>query len=130
MKGESVLGFAKIPPLISVPILQAEEFLTSAQIEGILRFDGEQRNEVSSARKVLFCWSKPDHPKLTHPYHLFAKSFSSDLRKIENVQASAVEGYPNAEQWEEADLVVFYLTASDLADQQLAAMDVHFPRLR
>ena len=63
--------------LAVVRSLQAEEFLTSEQIIKILRADPEPKGELSSSRNVLFCWSKPDHPKHVHSYERFAKSFAS-----------------------------------------------------
>ena len=111
--------------LAVVPSLQAEEFLTSEQIKKILGADGEPKGELSSSRNVLFCWSKPDHPKHVHSYQRFAKSFASKLSEIENLNAASVEGYPTKKQWESADLVVFNLTQSDLSKEQFAAMDAH-----
>lgn len=111
--------------LTVMPFLQAEEFLSSEQIKKFLEADGKPRVELSSSRNVLFCWSKPDHPKHVHSYQRFAKSFASKLSEIESVHASTVEGYPTKKQWKSADLVVFNLTQSDLSTEQFAAMDTH-----
>jgi type 1 glutamine amidotransferase len=105
--------------------MQAEEFLTSEQIKGILQAEGKPKGGISSPKQILFCWSKPDHPKHVHSYHSFAKSFSANLGKIKNVQTTTVEGYPNTNQWKSADLVVFNLTQNNLSGDQLAAMDDH-----
>lgn len=105
--------------------LQADEFLTAEQIKEILEAERKPQAELSTARRIYFCWSKPDHPKHVHAYEGFAKSFASQLNAVKNVQASTVEGYPTREQWESADLVVFNLTQSNLSPEQFAAMDSH-----
>ena len=111
--------------LTVLPHLQANEFLTSEQIKRFLETDGKPRGELSSARNVLFCWSKPDHPKHVHAYERFAKSFAAQLYEVNNVHASTVEGYPSSKQWESADLVVFNLTQNNLSTEQFAMMDTH-----
>ncbi|MEO1527032.1 MAG: ThuA domain-containing protein [Planctomycetota bacterium] len=105
--------------------LQGDEFLAREQINEILEADRKPEAQLSTARRVCFCWSKPDHPKNVHAYEGFAKSFSTQLSAVQNVQASTVEGYPTKSQWESADLVVFNLTLSSLSAEQLAAMDAH-----
>lgn len=107
------------------PVLQADEFLTSKQIANILEADNKTKTELSAAKKVYFCWSKPDHPKHVHGYERFAKTFASQLSEIDNIDAEAIKGYPTNEQWKSADLVVFNLTLNNLSPEQLAAMDDH-----
>ena len=111
--------------LTLAPCLHAKEFLTSKKIRTILEADGNPKGVLSSARHVLFCWSKPDHPKHVHSYQRFATSFTSKLNEIENVHASTVQGYPTRKQWESADLVVFNLPLNNLSAEQFAAMDAH-----
>ncbi|MGE9269366.1 MAG: ThuA domain-containing protein [Verrucomicrobiales bacterium] len=107
------------------PCLQAEEFLTSEQIKTILAADGKSQADFPLPREVLFCWSKPDHPKDVHSYQRFAQLYSSKLNQIRNLNASSIEGYPTRKQWESADLVVFNLTQSDLTQEQFASMDAY-----
>lgn len=111
---------------VSSPV-QASEFLTPEQIKKILEMDTKAKPlaKLSAAKNVYFCWSKPDHPKHVHAYEEFAKSFAAELSQIEDVQATAIEGYPTGEQWKSADLVVFNLTLNNLSAEQFAAMDAH-----
>ncbi len=111
--------------IVLTPILSATEFLTPQQIKDILATESKSQTTISSPKNVLFCWSKPDHPKHVHAYERFAKSYAAQISEIENVHASAIEGYPTAEQWQSADLVVFNLTIKTLSDEQYATMDAH-----
>ena len=112
--------------LLSIaPFLQAEEFLTSKQIEDILQINEHSQTEVSSVRNVLFCWSKPDHPKHVHSYQRFAESYASSLSKVKKIQTMTVEGFPSQKQWKSADLVVFNLTQNNLSKEQFMAIDAH-----
>lgn len=111
--------------MTTTSFLHAGEFLTSEQIKNILEAESKSQAELSAAKRVYFCWSKPDHPKRVHGYEQFARTFASQLSAVENVQATTIEGYPTREQWESADLVVFNLTQSNLSSEQYAAMDSH-----
>lgn len=118
-------AFLYVILLTTTSLLHAEEFLTPEQIKIILEAERKSQAELSAAKRVYFCWSKPDHPKHVHGYERFATTFASQLSAIKNVQASTVEGYPTREQWGSADLVVFNLTQSELSTEQFAAMDNH-----
>ena len=133
----------RIPGMIKLHILTAivlsltpirtalsDELLSEAQIQHILNQEPSRNGDVSTPRKVLICWSAPDHPKGTHAYKAFAKSFASTLDAIGKIDAITVEDFPTNEQWKDADLVVFYLTQKSLSDRQLATLDEHLFRGR
>jgi len=78
-----------------------------------------------SESHILFCWTKPDHPIGTHIYPLFAERMSEKFNELKGVRASSVSGFPSKKQWEESDLVVFYLTLNSLSKPELNIMKDH-----
>ena len=110
------------------PALFSHEVLTEVEIESIFKQNKNESEETSSPRNLLFCWSKPDHPKGTHAYQRFATFWAKQLDQIDKINASAVEGFPSKNQWEEADLVVFNLTQTDLQPKQYVLLDRHLAK--
>ncbi|MDP0490933.1 MAG: ThuA domain-containing protein [Verrucomicrobiota bacterium JB023] len=106
----------------------AHEVLTEVEIASILEHNQGEEEELSSPRKLLFCWSKPDHPEGTHSYERFATYWANQLNQVDKIQASAVKGFPNKAQWENADLVVFNLTQSNLQPEQYELLDRHLAK--
>lgn len=105
-------------------ISQAEDSVLTS----VLQADPDQPQELNKPRKVVIAWSKDDHPPKTHGYQLFAKTYGALLSEIEGVKVTAVEGFPSAEEWQEADLVIFYLTIRGLDNTQYAQMDAHLAK--
>ena len=106
----------------------ADEPAPNDVVKKILSAKSERGGKISAPRKVLLCWSKPDHPKGTHGYEKYAKTMGTLLSKVDNVDAQAVKGFPTDEQWADADLMVFYLTQNVLSDAQYKQLDEHFKR--
>lgn len=106
----------------------ADGLLSEAQIEKVLNETPEKTGELSGPRKILFCWSKPDHPKGTHSYQGFATTLAASLSELNKVEAVAVEGFPAKDLWKDADLVVFNLTQKSLSEEQLAQLDAHLAK--
>ena len=94
-------------------------------IEKLLATAQETKASVKKSRHVVFCWSKPDHPLMTHGYEKFATEFSASLSALRMVTAETVEGFPAEPQLQSADLVVFFLTLKALSDAQYALIDKH-----
>lgn len=76
-------------------------------------------------KEIVFCWSPNDHPKETHGYKNFADRMTEKFKAVKNIKTSSVEGFPKAEVWEHADLVVFFLTIEQLSKEQLLLLDKH-----
>ncbi|MEO0415522.1 MAG: hypothetical protein AAF226_11280, partial [Verrucomicrobiota bacterium] len=91
----------------------------------VLKKSPEQPQKMSSSKNVVIAWSKNDHPPHTHGYQVFAETYGALLSKIEGMDVSLVEGFPSAEAWQAADLVIFYLTIKELDDSQYALLDAH-----
>lgn len=106
------------------PVLADDPFPPPV-IEQILSTTRDADSTLSAKRSVLFCWSRPDHPKLMHSYREFATLMSGLLNEVDPLDADTVEGFPADEQWASADLVVFYLTLKGLSDDQYATIDAH-----
>jgi len=82
----------------------------------------EKKKDVSN---IVFCWSPDDHPKHTHGYKLFAKIMEGKFKSVEDVKTTSVQGFPKAEIWKDADLVIFFLTVKTLSEEQLELLDKH-----
>lgn len=103
----------------------AEDAFSPEVMEKLLRTTRQPGAVVSAPRSILVCWSKPDHGKGIHAYQEFAVLMSSLLKKVDKIEAKAVEGFPSSEQWIKADLVIFYLTQNQLSDAEYALLDAH-----
>jgi type 1 glutamine amidotransferase len=101
------------------------ELIEKIVVKKVLSAKSARAGKISAPRKVLLCWSKPDHPKGTHGYEIFAKSMGMRLNRVDNVAARAVQGFPTKEQWADADLVIFFLTQNELSDAQYQQLDDH-----
>ena len=88
----------------------AEELLSDADVARIMASHKGKASEVSEPRKVVLCWSPPDHPAGTHAYELLANDYAERLNSIRAITATAVKDFPTEAQWSDADLVVFNLT--------------------
>ena len=105
--------------------MMAEDSFSPDVMEKILSTTRQADAGVSAPRSILVCWSKPDHGKGIHAYQEFAKMMSALLNKADKIEAKAVEGFPSAGQWAQADLVIFYLTQNELSDAEYALLDAH-----
>lgn len=76
-------------------------------------------------KNIVFCWSPNDHPVLTHGYKQFADRMNEKFKAVKDIQTKSVQGFPAAEDWKGADLVVFFLTVKSLSDEQLNLLDKH-----
>lgn len=82
-------------------------------------------SQSSNIKNVLLCWSPNDHPKDTHGYKQFADRMTEKFKAIEDVKTKSVQGFPKAEDWKTADLVVFFLTINSMSKEELALLDNH-----
>lgn len=103
----------------------AEDAFSPEVVEKILSSSRQATAKISAPHSILFCWSKPDHAKGTHAYREFAGMMSTLLNKVDKIEAKSHEGFPSAEQWASADLVIFYLTQNELKDAQYSLLDAH-----
>ena len=97
-------------------------------LKDVLQADSSQPGKLGKTRKVVIAWSRDDHPPMTHGYRFFAKLYGDLFSKVAGVQVISVEGFPDAESWKEADLVLFYLTIKELNDTQYALLDAHLAK--
>ncbi|MEM7009919.1 MAG: ThuA domain-containing protein [Verrucomicrobiota bacterium] len=97
-------------------------------MNSVLEANPQEPQKLSDPKKVVIAWSKDDHPPNTHGYHLFAKTYGALLSKIDGMEATAVEGFPSADLWQDADLVIFYLTIKELNDAQYELLDAHLAK--
>ena len=59
--------------------------------------------------KIIWVWSKHDHGPGFHEYEKVRDRFKELLEKVPQVKVESAYKFPSAEQWQNADLVVFYL---------------------
>ncbi|MBT3541064.1 MAG: hypothetical protein HN489_08005, partial [Opitutae bacterium] len=103
-------------------------FAGESGLKSVLKSDSSEPQQLGNSRKIVFAWSKDDHPRNTHGYQFFAKTYGVMLSKIEGIKVSDVEGFPSPADWEGADLVIFYLTIRELDDAQYAQLDTHLAK--
>lgn len=109
-------------------LLIAVTFAEDSPLKSVLEVDPSQASKLAAPKKVVIAWSEADHPPNTHGYELFANTFGGLLSKVEGLEVRTVEGFPLAADWENADLVIFYLTIKELDDAQYAQLDAHLAR--
>jgi len=103
-------------------------FADESGLKSVLQSDPSEPQQLSDSKKIVLAWSKDDHPRNTHGYQFFAKTYGAMLSKIEGIKVSDVEGFPSPADWEGADLVIFYLTIRELDDAQYAQLDTHLAK--
>ena len=122
------LGTTILATLATLSATCADETATSDVVQTILSAESHRGETISSPRSVVICWSEPDHPSGTHGYEMFSKEMRTRLNKVDNIEAQAVQGFPTEELWDDADLVVFFLTQNELSDAQYQQLDDHLNR--
>jgi type 1 glutamine amidotransferase len=85
---------------------------------------------IRQPRRILACWTEPDHPKHTHGYQRLAQWLKADLDRLDDVSVTTVNGFPEDALWKDADLVVFFLTLKSISKQQQALIDEHLKKGR
>lgn len=103
----------------------AEDSFSPEVVEKILSSTRQAAAKISAPHSILVCWSKADHGKGMHAYREFAGMMSTLLNKADKIEAKSNEGFPSAEQWATADLVIFYLTQNELSDAEYSLLDAH-----
>ena len=88
----------------------AASFADESSLKSVLQSDSSEPQQLSDSKKIVLAWSKDDHPRNTHGYQFFAKTFGAMLSKMEGMEVSDVQGFPSPVDWKGADLVIFYLT--------------------
>jgi len=84
-----------------------------------------ESSQSSKIKTVVFCWSPNDHPLLTHGYKQFSDRMTEKFKAIEDINTKSVKGFPQAEDWKDADLVVFFLTINLMSKDELDLLDKH-----
>jgi hypothetical protein len=97
-------------------------------LQSLLQSDPGEPQQLSDSKKIVLAWSKDDHPRNTHGYQFFAKTYGAMLSKIEGIEVSDVQGFPSPTDWKGADLVIFYLTIRELDNAQYAQLDTHLAK--
>jgi type 1 glutamine amidotransferase len=97
-------------------------------LKSLLQSDPGEPQQLSDSKKIVLAWSKDDHPRNTHGYQFFAKTYGAMLSKMEGIEVSDVQGFPSPTDWKGADLVIFYLTIRELDNAQYAQLDTHLAK--
>ena len=106
----------------------AASFADESGLKSVLESEPSEPQQLSDSKKIVFAWSKDDHPRNTHGYQFFAQTYGAMLSKIEGMKVSDVQGFPTHADWKGADLVIFYLTIRELDDAQYAQLDAHLAK--
>lgn len=102
--------------------------VAAADAQKILDARIDLEKTLSKKRHVCLAWSKNDHRDGIHTYGAFANKWKAIFEKVDGISASSVMGFPDEEQWERSDLVVFFLTQQTVSDKQYAVMDKYLQR--
>ena len=76
----------------------------------------------------MIVWVPRDHDKGFHEYQLIMIKWRAMLSKVPGVTVDTARGYPTTDQWEKADLVVFYLHLDFLEEEHYRPMDALLAR--
>ena len=114
-------------PLLAL-FAYAASFAAESGLKSVLKSDSSEPQQLSDFKKIVIAWSKDDHPRNTHGYQFFARTYGAMLSKIEGMEVSDVQGFPTPADWKGADLVIFYLTIRELDDAQYAQLDAHLAK--
>ena len=117
-----------IPFLLLALFTCIASFADESGLKSVLQSDPSESQQLSDSKKIVLAWSKDDHPRNTHGYQFFAKTYGAMLSKIEGMEVSDVQGFPSPTDWKGADLVIFYLTIRELDDSQYAQLDSHLAK--
>ena len=84
--------------------------------------------KTSKDRHIVIVWIPRDHAKGFHEYELIMIKWRAMLSKVPGVTVSTARKFPDKKQWEEADLVVFYLHLDFLKEEHYEPMDAFLAR--
>jgi type 1 glutamine amidotransferase len=98
-----------------------------ADVEAVLRAVSPDPGAVASRLRILLVAGPKDHGPGEHDYPKWQKDWAPLLAKATNVQITTAFPWPTPEQWDDADLAVFYLKTQWNADQ-LAQIKKHQER--
>ena len=87
-----------------------------------------EQSRTSKDRHVVIVWVPRDHDKGFHEYELVMIQWRKLLSKVPGVTVDVALKYPTMEQWEKADLMVFYLHLDFLEEEHYVPMDAFLAR--
>ena len=108
-----LLTFLLIPPMQPAPIEAPNPppARKRAEVEALLKqitAKSEIRNPKSEIFHIVLCDGPKDHGPGEHDYPLWKKRWSRLLALADGVEVSTASVWPSAEQWQSADVVVFF----------------------
>ena len=59
-------------------------FAGESGLKSVLKSDSSEPQQLGNSRKIVFAWSKDDHPRNTHGYQFFAKTYGDLTTSIIN----------------------------------------------
>jgi type 1 glutamine amidotransferase len=88
-----------------------------------------ERTEPTRDLRIVWVWGVDrNHAEGFHEYVKVRDKFVALLKRVPRVTVETAEQYPSAQQWQTADLVVFYVQLETLKQQDFALMDALLSR--
>jgi putative heme-binding domain-containing protein len=128
-KLRDLLTFLLIEPLSAAPLERdgAPPPRTRAEVDAVLK----DRDKVSATKRRLYivlAGGPKDHGPGEHDYPLFQRRWLNLLSLADDVFVAPAPGWPAAEQWAKADLVVFYSANPDWSAEKARELDAYLAR--
>ncbi len=127
-EGFKALGDAKLRDLMLFLTSAAPPYRSRAEVDASLKTLKTEKSLKTRPLNIVLVASVQDHGPAEHDYPAWQRHWKELLSKATDVTVTTAWKWPKADQWQSADLVVFYFWNHEWSAAQLKDLDDYLAR--